>query len=67
LQEVDGGHGQWGNQDDLTLHFGMGQSCESEVTVRWPNENLTTQSFVLQAGHRYLIIEGQEPLKVENH
>ncbi len=66
LQEVDGGHGQWGNQDDLTLHFGLGDACETEVSVRWPNENLTTQDFTIRGGTRYMVVEGEEPIEVQN-
>ena len=62
VQEVDGGHGHYGMQRDLTLHFGLGQACQAQVTVRWPDRALTRQVVTLKAGHRYLLRQGQEPL-----
>lgn len=61
-QEVGGGFGHYGMQNDRILHFGLGAACEAEVTVRWPNGSLTTQTFSLQAGHLYRIDEGGEPV-----
>ena len=63
-QEVDGGYGHYGSQNDLTLHFGLGAACEAEVTIRWPNAALTTQTVTLGAGQRYRVVEGQEPVVV---
>ncbi|MEQ9318919.1 MAG: ASPIC/UnbV domain-containing protein, partial [Polyangiaceae bacterium] len=60
-QEVDGGHGHYGAQKDLTLHFGLGEACRAEVTVRWPNASLTTQTFELVSGYRYELVQGGEP------
>jgi enediyne biosynthesis protein E4 len=60
-QEVGGGHGHWGAQHDLTLHFGLGAACRADVTVRWPNATLTTQTFELVSGYRYVVTEGTEP------
>jgi enediyne biosynthesis protein E4 len=57
-QEVDGGHGQWGNQDDLVLHFGLGKACKAEVTVVWPNASRTTSTASLGGGYRYHLVEG---------
>jgi len=59
VAEVDGGH--YGSQSDLTLHFGLGTSCDAEVTVRWPNAELTTESATLPAGHRFAWTQGQAP------
>jgi len=61
-QEVDGGHGQWGNQDDLVLHFGVGPACVAEVTVRWPDAAGTTETFTVDRGSRYLVIQGEAPV-----
>lgn len=58
VQEVDGGGGQFGNQSDLALHFGLGPSCEANVTVRWPDAALTTQAFTLAQGRRYQLVQG---------
>lgn len=63
-QEVGGGHGHYGMQDDQTLHFGLGPACEAEVTVRWPNAGLTTETYKLPAGYRFTWTEGEVPRAV---
>jgi len=60
-QEVGGGHGHYGMQQDLTLHFGLGPACTAEVTVRWPDAALTTQRFTVQSGYRYRVVQGTLP------
>lgn len=60
-REVEGGHGHYGMQDDLTLTFGLGAECEAQVTIRWPDAALTEQSSTLPAGYRFAITQGQEP------
>ena len=52
-QEVGGGHGHYGMQHDLTLHFGLGAACVAKVNVRWPDGSLTEQTFEVQTGQRY--------------
>ncbi len=60
-QEVGGGHGHYGVQHDLALHFGLGTACEAEVTVRWPDAALTTETFTLEGGHRWHVPQGGTP------
>jgi len=60
-RDVDGGHGHFGTQKDPVLHFGMGPACEAGVQIRWPDAGLTTQSFEVSAGHRYFVLQGEEP------
>lgn len=60
-KEVGGGYGHYGAQDDLTLHFGLGAACEAEVTVRWPDAALTTQTFKLVSGYRFTLTQGEQP------
>ncbi|MBM4372363.1 MAG: CRTAC1 family protein, partial [Deltaproteobacteria bacterium] len=60
-QEVDGGHGHYGIQREHVLHFGLGTACEAEVTVRWPDGPLTTETFTLPAGHRFHWRQGEVP------
>jgi len=60
-QEVGGGHGHFGAQHDLTLHFGLGDGCGARVTVRWPDSELTEQTFAAQSGNRYRVVQGAEP------
>lgn len=62
-QEVGGGFGHFGAQNDLTLHFGLGARCEeTTVTVRWPDAALREQSFVVVPGHRFHVVQGQAPV-----
>ncbi len=60
-QEVGGGHGHYGLQHDLTLHFGLADACEGEVTVIWPDAARTTERFTVQAGYRYHVLQGAVP------
>jgi hypothetical protein len=64
-QDVDGGHGQWGNQDDQVLHFGLGEACEGELTVRWPDAAGTTETVHVVAGYRFGLAQGGELEVVE--
>ncbi len=64
VQEVGGGHGHYGIQHDLVQHFGLGANCEAEVSVRWPDESLTTQHFTIAAGYRYRIVQGGAPAAI---
>jgi hypothetical protein len=68
-QEVGGGHGHYGAQHDLALHFGLGTACRADVTVRWPDGALTTETAELVAGYRFEWTQFEEPtaiLKEEN-
>ncbi|MBI5499629.1 MAG: CRTAC1 family protein [Deltaproteobacteria bacterium] len=62
-QDVDGGHGQGGLQRDLALHFGLGAACEAEVTIRWPDAALTTQTFTVPANARYRVVQDNDPTR----
>ena len=64
-QEIDGGHGRYTTQGDLTLHFGLGPACNAEVTIRWPDKNLSMQSFTVGAGYRYTVTQDQDPVAVQ--
>jgi len=52
---VDGGHGQWGSQDDLTLHFGLGADCVADVEVHWPVAGAQVQLLSLEAGRHTVV------------
>lgn len=56
---VDGGHGQWGNQEDLIQHVGLGGACEAEVTVTWPDAAGTVETYTLGGGYRYRVVQGE--------
>lgn len=65
VQEVAAGYGHFGAQTDRVLHFGLGDACEAEITVRWPDASLTTQTFRVAGGKRYRVEQGQPPRPVE--
>ena len=60
VQEVTGGFGQWGNQDDRVLHYGLGPDCLAEVTVRWPDAAGTEETFTVGSGYRWVLTQGGE-------
>jgi enediyne biosynthesis protein E4 len=61
-QEVGGGFGHFGAQNDLALTFGLGDACEADVEVRWPDASLTTQKVKVQAGYRFTLTQGADPV-----
>ena len=61
MKDVEGGHGHYGMQDDFALLFGLGEACEADVTIRWPDAALTQETMHLTAGHRFLIEQGKGP------
>lgn len=68
VQEVGGGHGAFGSQSDLFLHFGLG-SAASPVTVQvvWPaNRTNPRDQITLDVNKAYVIEEGAtgSPAKV---
>jgi hypothetical protein len=64
IREVGGGYGHYGAQDDLVVHVGLGDACEADVTIRWPDATLSTQTMTLPAGYRFAIVQGQAPVVV---
>ena len=60
-QEVGGGHGHYGSQMDLVLHFGLAAACEADVTIRWPDAELAEESFTLPAGYRFNVTQDEDP------
>ena len=65
VRQVDGGHGQFGQQDPLAQHFGLGEACTAEVTVRWPDASGTTQRVTLGQPGRFRLKQGGEPQKLD--
>ncbi len=76
-QELGGGYGHFGQQNTLTLHFGLGNQCYLDrAEIRWPDAtgSVTKWSGVLEADGEYLVdqtsgdwyrlVPGQEPQKV---
>jgi hypothetical protein len=62
IRDVSGGHGQWGAQDDLVQHVGLGTACEAVVRVRWPDAEGSEQTATLGAGLRWTWTQGQAPV-----
>jgi hypothetical protein len=58
-QEIGGGYGHYGAQDDVVLHFGLGDACEAEIEIRWPDQALEVQQLALPGGHRFAITQGE--------
>lgn len=65
VQEVGGGYGHYGAQNDLVLHFGLAEDCEATVRITWPDANLSTSEYTVFGGARYTIIQGQDPKREE--
>jgi hypothetical protein len=59
VQEVSGGSGQWGNQDDRLLHFGLGPDCTAEVTVAWPDSAGSEETYTVGSGYRWTLSQGE--------
>jgi hypothetical protein len=59
-QEVGGGFGHFGAQNDRLLHFGLADACSARITIRWPDAELTEQTLELPAGHRYRVTKAGE-------
>ncbi len=60
-REVGGGYGHYGAQDDLVVSVGLGDACEAEVTIRWPDTALSTEVYTLPAGYRFAVTQGKTP------
>lgn len=63
--EVDGGHGHFGTQRDMVQHFGLGDECLADVTIRWPDQDLTIQQFQVAGNHRYKVVQGEPPVPAD--
>ncbi len=57
LQELSGGYGHFGLQNDVVLHFGLGGSCTvDKLEVRWPDSKGSTTTLTgVQANYRVRI------------
>jgi hypothetical protein len=58
VQEVDGGHGHFGAQQDQVLHFGLGSDCDATVRVEWPDTARSSQTFELATRRQYRVVQG---------
>jgi hypothetical protein len=55
VKELEGGYGHMAMQHDTLLYFGLG-ACSSvdSITVRWPDQALTTQTFSSVGAKRFV-------------
>ncbi len=60
-RQIDGGHGHQGAQEDLVAHFGLGAQKEAEVTIVWPDDVSTTETFTVAADALYHVKQGEAP------
>ncbi|MBN1774266.1 MAG: CRTAC1 family protein [Deltaproteobacteria bacterium] len=60
VQQVSAGHGHYGLQNDLVLHFGLGAACDVDsVEVRWPDAAGTTERWEdLRGNYRIRLRQG---------
>ena len=63
-QEVRAGHGHYGMQHDMVLHFGLGSACQATVEIQWPGGTVTTQNLSLDGNARYHIVQGEDEVVV---
>jgi len=56
---VGGGYGHYGAQNDLRLHFGLGEYCQAEIQITWPDGSGMTEEHQLNSGS-YFIQQGGE-------
>jgi hypothetical protein len=60
VQEVGGGYGHFGIQNDLVLHFGLGDACDVDsIEVRWPDGAGTAETWAdVRANYRVRLVRG---------
>ena len=57
--EVQAGHGHFGQQDELTLHVGLGQTCAIDrIEVRWPDRGKTTTTYTGVRANAFVMLSG---------
>jgi hypothetical protein len=62
VQEVGGGYGHFGMQQDLWLTFGLGDACTiDKIEVRWPDAQGTVETFTgVVANYRVELTQGEK-------
>ncbi len=60
-QELGGGYGHFGMQNDTVLHFGLGAGCIiDKVVVRWPDAAGTVQTWThVRANQLVRLVQGE--------
>lgn len=60
LQNVNGGFGHDGAQNDLTLHFSLDSSSVGAVRVRWSKASLNEEEYPVSGNQLLNIVQGEE-------
>ena len=64
IRDVDGGHGHFSTQRDLVVHFGVGEAASVDVEIRWPDADLSSQTFSVETNKRYQVVQGTAPAEM---
>ncbi|CAN5562547.1 CRTAC1 family protein [soil metagenome] len=66
VKELDGGYGHMGMQNDTVLFFGVG-ACDTveSIKVRWPNQDLTEETWTSVKTSRYVELRQGDPKPYE--
>lgn len=61
MQELTGGYGHFGLQNDLVLHFGLGDKCMvDKIEIRWPDSSSSSSTYTnIQANYLIKISQSQ--------
>jgi len=64
---IDGGYGHFGLQSELALTVGLGEACSIDtLEIRWPNKDLSVQTFENVPANYHLIIEEGGEIQFED-
>jgi hypothetical protein len=65
MRDVHGGGGHAGRQNDIVLHFGLGDAAKVDwIRVRWPDSESTVQEFGAAQVNCFMIIRQGAPSEV---
>jgi hypothetical protein len=64
VQEVGGGYGHFGMQNDLWLTFGLGDACQiDKIEVRWPDAKSSVETYTgVVANYRIELSQGDKKI-----
>ncbi len=65
VKHLQGGYGHFGQQQETLIQVGLGEFCEAEVEIHWPDQQKTVQKMKLTGNHRYLIEQNQEAQMID--
>lgn len=67
MREISGGYGHMGMHNDLTAHFGLGDSCNiDKLEIHWPNPAHTVSTFEnIPANYHLVVTEETDKLELQ--